>query len=128
MNTALSFLYVAAGGAAGSVLRYATSLGLQRWSITFPAGTLVANLGGCFVIGLLAGLADRGGALTPQARLLLMTGFCGGYTTLSTFQYELAGLVGGREALLAGAYIVATVAGGLLCFYGGQFSVRALFS
>ena len=128
MNNAIPFLCVAVGGAAGSVARYATSLALHRWSGAFPIGTLAANLGGCRVIGILAALAERGGILGPQTRTLLMTGFCGGFTTLSTFQYELAGLADASRFGFVGAYAAATVVGGFACFYLGQMATRALVS
>lgn len=81
-------MLVGVGGAAGSLLRYVFSLVLQRWAVTVPYGTLVANLVGCFIIGLITESAARGGLLSPGTRLLLATGFCGGLTTMSSFVYE----------------------------------------
>ena len=88
-------LLVAGGGAAGSVLRYLVSGVAQRVLVpgagtlaTFPAGTLVVNVTGSLLIGLLAGLAESRAVFGPEVRLLLVTGFLGGYTTFSAFSLE----------------------------------------
>jgi CrcB protein len=78
-----NILLVAAGGAIGSILRYLVS---RLLNFTFPYGTMVANIAGCLIIGLLWGLFTR--HADEQRRLLLVTGFCGGFTTFSTFSYE----------------------------------------
>lgn len=79
------------GGGLGSATRYgATLLATRLFGSTFPWGTLGVNLAGCFLIGVLFGLSDRG-ALSPKARLVLMTGFLGGLTTFSTYALETAG-------------------------------------
>ncbi|MBL8200952.1 MAG: fluoride efflux transporter CrcB [Chromatiales bacterium] len=86
---------MATGGAAGSVLRYLVSGVAQRALVpgagalaSFPAGTLVVNVTGSLLIGLLAGLAESRALLGPEARLLLVTGLLGGYTTFSAFSLE----------------------------------------
>jgi CrcB protein len=86
---------VATGGAAGSVLRYLVSGFTQRALVpgagafaAFPAGTLMVNVTGSLLIGLLAGLAESRALLGPDARLLLVTGVLGGYTTFSAFSLE----------------------------------------
>jgi CrcB protein len=86
---------VAFGGAGGSVLRYLVSGVAQRAFApaggalaSFPAGTLVVNVTGSLLIGLLAGLAESRALLGPDARLLLVTGLLGGYTTFSAFSLE----------------------------------------
>jgi CrcB protein len=68
-----------------------------------PWGTLVVNVAGCFAIGLLGGLADTRGVLTASARLFLLIGVLGGFTTFSTFGYETLGLL--REQALARAFL-----------------------
>lgn len=88
-------LLVASGGAVGSVLRYLVSGFGQRVLVpvsgvlaSFPAGTLLVNATGSLLIGLLAGLAESRALLGPDARLLLVTGVLGGYTTFSAFSLE----------------------------------------
>lgn len=83
------FFLIFVGGGIGSFCRF----WLANWTTgglgpTFPFGTLTVNLVGCFLIGLIAGLPQASASLPPQARLLLMTGFLGGLTTFSTYEYE----------------------------------------
>ena len=82
----MPIVYVGLGGFLGAVLRYLTTLATPGISITFPYGTLVSNLLGCFVIGIIATLAMGTTLLSTEARLFLATGVCGGYTTLSSFR------------------------------------------
>jgi fluoride exporter len=85
------FLWVALGGALGSVARYAVSLGAARWlGAGFPWGTLLVNVAGSFAIGLLAALATSDGrpALGADARAFVMIGILGGFTTFSSFSLE----------------------------------------
>ena len=88
-------LLVATGGALGSVVRYAVSGAAQRMLVpgvgsfeSFPAGTLVVNVSGSLLIGFVAGLAESRALLGAEARLLLVTGILGGYTTFSAFSLE----------------------------------------
>lgn len=84
-----NFLLVMAGGSLGAASRYGISLlAVKMWGTRFPWGTLTVNLAGCFLIGLLFGLSDRMRLLTPEMRLLLITGFLGALTTFSTFSIE----------------------------------------
>jgi CrcB protein len=81
-------LLVAVGGSLGASARYLTSLLAGRlFGAVFPAGTLLVNLGGCLLTGFGFSLAERG-IIGPQGRLLLLTGFLGGFTTFSTFALE----------------------------------------
>lgn len=102
-------LLVAAGGAAGAVARYATSLALAGASAQFPWGTFAINVAGSFVLGVLLGALPPGHA----GRLLFGTGFCGGFTTFSTFSTDVVGLVErgavGRAVLYAGGSVGAGV-------------------
>jgi fluoride exporter len=82
-------LLVMCGGGLGAASRYGVSvLSVKLWGNTFPWGTLTVNLVGCFMIGLLFALADRVRLLTPEMRLLLITGFLGALTTFSAFTLE----------------------------------------
>ncbi len=81
--------WVMLGGSLGAASRYGISLvTINLWGTRFPWGTLVVNLTGCFLIGLLFGLSDRVRLLTPEMRLLLITGFLGALTTFSAFSME----------------------------------------
>jgi CrcB protein len=82
-------LLVMLGGSLGAASRYGISLlSARAWGTQFPWGTLTVNLVGCFFIGLLFALADRVRLLTPDMRLLLITGYLGALTTFSTFSLE----------------------------------------
>jgi CrcB protein len=88
------FVWVAVGSAAGGALRYALgSLIQQQSGSTFPVGTLVINVTGSLLLGFLLRYALATPAVSAEVRALLTTGFCGGYTTFSTFGYEAAALV-----------------------------------
>lgn len=104
------YLFVALGSAAGGMLRYWLSNYVYKWlPVFFPFGTLTVNFIGSFIIGLLVfGLDDRG-LLSPETRLLLTVGFCGGFTTFSTFSLETVNLIKNSEYLLAAINIVASV-------------------
>jgi CrcB protein len=110
----LAYLWVAIGGALGSVARYGIG-GLVSDKIggSFPWGTLVVNVSGSFVIGILGALTLPEGKMTPQSRVfatrLLMTGVCGGYTTFSSFSLQTLNLVRDREWLYAGGNVLLSV-------------------
>ena len=116
-----NILLVAAGGAAGSVARYLLSKALQGSAMgTFPLGTMAANLLGCLLIGVVYGLAEGDGApVGADMKLLLTVGFCGGFTTFSTFMNESLTLVKAGDALTAALYVGASVALGLSAVLAG---------
>ena len=122
----LNCLLVGAGGFAGALLRYLVALVFQKHGLAWPAGTLVANAAGCFAIGVLASLTGPAAFLSPEARLALAVGFCGGFTTMSSFMYEIARFLRDGEHLHAGGYVLSTLAGSFLCFYAGLFLTRVL--
>jgi CrcB protein len=112
-------LIVALGGAIGSVLRYETGALVLRQVGTspFPWGTFTVNVAGCLIAGLLAGLGEHFGFLTANVRLLLFTGFLGGFTTFSAFGVETIGLVERGDFALAGTYVLLSVACGLAALW-----------
>jgi fluoride exporter len=92
-------LLVMVGGGLGAASRYGISLlTVKMWGTRFPWGTLTVNLAGCFLIGLLFGLSDRVRLLTPDMRLLMITGFLGALTTFSTFSMET--ISAGRSGMM----------------------------
>lgn len=107
----LDILLVGTGGFVGSALRYVVG-GLVHRAIPFarfPWGTLTVNLVGCLLLGWLAGAVEGRQALSPEARLFLMIGILGGFTTFSTFGYETFGLLQEGEHLAAGANVLLQV-------------------
>lgn len=101
------------GGAIGSALRYAVYLCLPLAAHRLPIATLAVNIIGSMVLGLVSGLVVVEANETKMLFLLLGTGLCGGFTTLSTFSMELLVLVQGSQLAIAVAYVAITVVGGL---------------
>lgn len=126
MNRILLILVVGAGGFIGTILRYVLSLVGQRFSFTFPHGTLWANLLGCLTLGIVTALATETEALSPTTRLFLATGICGGFTTMSTFTYETFQFAQDSEYVYAAVYCVATIAGCAAMFYTGLLAVKCM--
>ena len=122
------YLAVALGGALGSMARYFVGSFVQlRAGAGFPTGTLVINITGSFLLAFLLRYALDGGSLSPELRLLLTTGFCGGYTTFSTFSYETAALMRDGEHARALTYVGASVGLSLLAtFLGFSLADRLL--
>jgi CrcB protein len=117
MQQLYAFLAVGVGSMAGGMARYGLTLTTQNISaFSLPYGTLISNLGGCLLIGVLAGLGARTELMSAEVRLLLATGFCGGFTTMSSFIYELGQFIQGREYFFASSYFIATLAGAALAF------------
>ena len=115
-------IYVAMGGAFGSVLRYLLSTWTQTISrsIDFPYGTLAVNLIGCFVIGFLSYLAESRGAFTVESRALIFVGILGGFTTFSSFGNETMNLFRDGQSLNALANVGANVIFGLILVWLGR--------
>ncbi|HEX6941705.1 MAG TPA: fluoride efflux transporter CrcB [Gemmatimonadaceae bacterium] len=116
-----NLLLVGSGGFLGSIARYLLG-GLvlhATGAARFPYATLVVNVTGCLVIGAVSGFAERTSAFGPATRLLLITGFLGGYTTFSAFGYETFFLVREHAPLSAAANVVAQVASGLAAVFVG---------
>jgi len=110
-----NLLLVALGGAMGSVLRYL----LSGINASFPWGTFVVNILGSLLIGLLVGLVGKG-VLSPEMKLLMVTGFCGGFTTFSTFANESFGMMKAGDVLQLALYVGASVVIGILAVWGGM--------
>lgn len=107
---------VGLGSLVGGVSRYGLTLLTQNVSaFSLPYGTLISNLAGCLIIGLIAGFG-RTELLSTELRLLLATGFCGGFTTMSSFVYELGQFLQDKEYFFASTYFAATLAGAGLAF------------
>lgn len=128
---ALSYLFVALGGALGAMARYALNVWLQRDGV-FPWGTLSANLIGCLVMGAIAQLVaqsawfNSAGIIPDQYRLLFAVGFCGSFTTLSALALEMNTMLQRNEIVSSFAYLMTTLIGGFACFYLGVMLVRSI--
>ena len=123
----IKWIYLAVGGVAGTFSRYALAgfvygvLGTD-----FPYGTLAVNLSGCFLVGFLASLAEEKFLLSPNGRLLWMIGFCGAFTTFSTFMLETAHLMKDDQMLRALLNVLASVLVGFFVFRAGVFLAEIL--
>ena len=115
-----TLLLIAFGGGIGSVLRYLTSVVVQKYYANiFPLATLITNVLGCFIIGLLMGVFEKNQVVTSDLKWLFVTGFCGGYTTFSTFGYENISLFQNNNSALAFLYIGGSVFMGLFAVWMG---------
>ena len=120
------YLLIALGGAAGSLLRYAVGRVVQGMSASgFPVGTLFVNVSGCFIIGILV-RQFMNMQLSPELRALLIVGFCGGFTTFSTFSADTIGLIEGGEYARASGYVVLSVGLCLAATLAGMTAMRLL--
>lgn len=111
---------IGAGGAVGSVLRYYSGQFISKnYPSQIPLGTLIVNLLGCLLIGILLGYFAKNQGLSNEWKLLLITGFCGGYTTFSTFAAENITLIQNQQVSQAILYIGLSVLLGLAAVYFG---------
>lgn len=119
-------LLIALGGAAGSVLRYLIGGRVQHFAPHgYPIGTLFVNVGGCFLIGVFLRYFMNM-QTTAELRAFLIVGFCGGYTTFSTFSYETVGLIKGGEYVRAMSYASLSVILCLLATVAGMAIMQSL--
>lgn len=115
MSMLRNMILVALGGAVGSVCRYLLS---DINVTTFPWGTFIVNIIGSLLIGFFVGLAGKG-VLSPDMKLLLVTGFCGGFTTFSTFANESFGMMKAGDIMLSALYVGASIVLGILSVWAG---------
>jgi CrcB protein len=122
-------LLVGCGGFLGSIARYLLGGAVHRLiqAPIFPFGTLLVNVSGCLAIGVLGGLADQRGLLTPEARVFLLIGVLGGFTTFSSFGYETFQLLRDGETLPALANVMLQIGLGLFAVWAGYAVTRAVW-
>lgn len=117
---------IGSGSFIGGVARYLVSKLVQNTFITsFPLGTMVVNVIGCFLIGIIFGLSERGNVMSSELRLFLTVGFCGGFTTFSTFAYENVSLLRDGNYFIFALYTGLSVFLGLLATYLGNLTVKS---
>jgi CrcB protein len=120
-------LIIALGGGIGSVLRYGIqTITYKLYPFAFPLGTFIVNIVGCFLIGVFYALSEKGNIMTPNWRIFLTTGFCGGFTTFSTFAFENMNLLKGAEFLYFGLYTAGSVMVGIGGVYLGILVIKLL--
>lgn len=122
MHEAVKMMLIAGcGGFVGAGGRYLVS----RWAPvicngTFPTGTFIVNMAGCLLIGLFMGLGERHGFMSAAERMLLVTGFCGGFTTFSTFAADLWGMAQRSDWAMLTAYAAVSVVLGVALVVAGR--------
>jgi CrcB protein len=122
-----NILLVGLGGGIGTILRFLC----QKWvnesyQHNFPVATFLVNVFGCFLIGILYALGEKGNVLSPQTRLLLVTGFCGGFTTFSTFAFENMNLLRIGDNFYFLLYAIGSVVLGIAAVYIGSLLIKIL--
>jgi CrcB protein len=117
-------LLAAAGGALGSSARYLVNVGAGKlFGMGFPWGTLIVNIAGCFIMGLVIGWGALRG-LSNEARVFLATGILGGFTTFSAFSADFAALIERKNFALSALYLTSSVILSLAAVFAGLYLVR----
>lgn len=123
----MKLVLIGLGGFFGALARYGVSLWIgQNWGRNFPLGTLVVNVTGCFLIGLLMPLLTVKFMVSPHLRLFLTIGFLGAYTTFSTFEYETGALLTDGEWLFAALNVFLSVLIGFAALKMGETLARSI--
>lgn len=127
MNIWRTLLLIGLGGGIGSIGRYLTALYVQKYYAgIFPLATLIINVSGSFLIGILFGCMERYQWTTPDLKFLFIIGFCGGYTTFSAFAMENVNLMQTNHTAVAFAYIGLSVMLGLAATWAGLSLVKVI--
>ena len=122
-----SLILIGIGSCIGGISRYLTQQYVQKYyPSSIPLGTLSVNIIGCFLIGIIYALADRGTILSPAIRLFLATGFCGGYTTFSSFAFENVSLMREGDFFYTGLYIMLSIVIGFAAVYLGILFIKLI--
>ena len=109
-----NLLLIALGGGLGSALRYLSNIGLEKiWANKLYYATFLVNIIGCFLIGLLIGYLQKNETDNAAIKLLLVTGFCGGFTTFSTFGLENYNLLQSQNYITSLLYIASSIVIGI---------------
>ena len=123
----MNILYLIVGGILGTLARYFVSGVVYRVAgTTFPYGTFVVNLLGCFIIGFIVSLVEQEALLDNNLKLLLMAGFCGAFTTFSAFIFEADNLIKNGEFLKAAGYVFGSLILGFILYRSGAFLAKII--
>lgn len=118
-------LVIGTGSFVGGISRFLVSRLIQNTVLSaFPYGTLVVNVLGCLLIGLLYGISERGGLLSPEWRMFLTVGFCGSFTTFSTFAHENFSLLRDGSFFHFAVYISLSLVLGFIAIYLGNLITK----
>lgn len=117
-------ILVGIGSGIGGICRYLISLFMSQARNGFPWGTFMVNVAGCLLIGILWGATSRLQNISPSLSLLLMTGFCGGFTTFSTFSKEGLTLLHANSYILFLSYVIGSVALGRMAVALGYYTTK----
>lgn len=120
-----ALLFVGLGGGIGSCFRYLTSVVTHKYiQSAFPWATFLVNVIGCLLIGVLIGIFTKQQVENSELKLLFVTGFCGGFTTFSTFALENIKLFQSGNTLLALLYIALSVILGIFAVWSGMLLMK----
>lgn len=119
-----SFILVFIGGGLGSGLRYLISNIMSQYSKVLPYGTFTVNIVGCLLMGIILGYAQKENALNSSQTLLLITGFCGGFTTFSAFANENLELIKNGEIFNFSVYTIGSFLIGVLAVFIGLYLTK----
>jgi len=123
-----TILLVGSGGFIGSVLRYLIQYYMEKsLTSTFPWGTLIANIAGSFVIGMVFALAEKGNLMSAEWRIFLAVGICGGFTTFSAFAYNNFTMINEKAWSSLFINIGGNLFLGILAVYLGVILIRMIF-
>jgi CrcB protein len=119
-----NFLLIFLGGGLGSVVRYSITRLLHSYAFTFPYATLASNVLACFLLGVVVGMADVKQLIGANARLFWAVGFCGGFSTFSTFSQETVNLLNASHHWMSVLYVVISVSLCMLAVFTGQWLMK----
>lgn len=123
----MNLIAVGVGGAIGAIARYLLGDAVHRWIPGFfPYGTFVVNVVGCLVFGVIVGLAESRFVVGPVARIFLLVGILGGFTTFSSFTFETFELLRSGQIFAAAVNVIGQVAIGFVALWAGLGAGRAL--
>ncbi len=123
-----TLLIVGTGGFIGSVMRYLVQYYVEKgMTSTFPLGTLIANIAGSFIIGIVFALAEKGNLLNAEWRIFLAVGICGGFTTFSSFAYNNFMMIKEHNFMQLFINVGGSLFFGILAVYLGIILVRSIF-